>query len=189
MADEPFEQQAKRAILGLAGATTAAADQAQAMTDAELADRLLAGRWTTIEVHEAGRRLARREDGEPREDDDRPELRYIPKADPAAHTPSDSVGTPDVDKLVETMREYVQNCGFEFVVLSDGGTSAVQSQRYTDETLAALTDLAAIVRETLQAFEDQADFGAQQMTRAKAAEADRDRLRERVEELTQRLMK
>jgi len=48
------------AILGLAGATTAAGDQAQAMTDAELADLLLTGRWTTIEIHEAGRRLAAR---------------------------------------------------------------------------------------------------------------------------------
>jgi hypothetical protein len=50
----------KQALLGLAGATTAAADQAQAMTDDELADRLLTGRWTTIEVHEAGRRLKAR---------------------------------------------------------------------------------------------------------------------------------
>lgn len=48
----------RNAILGLAGATTAAGDQAQAMTDAELAALLLSGRWTTIEVHEAGRRLA-----------------------------------------------------------------------------------------------------------------------------------
>jgi hypothetical protein len=30
------------------------------MTDAELAELLLSGRWTTIEVHEAGRRLAAR---------------------------------------------------------------------------------------------------------------------------------
>lgn len=47
----------KHAILGLAGATTAAADQAQAMSNAELGALLLSGRWTTIEVHEAGRRL------------------------------------------------------------------------------------------------------------------------------------
>jgi len=47
----------RKAILGLVGATVAAADQAEAMTDAELADRLLTGRWSTIEVHEAGRRL------------------------------------------------------------------------------------------------------------------------------------
>lgn len=50
----------RNALFGLAGAVTAADDQAQAMTDAELADRLLTGRWTTIEVHEAGRRLASR---------------------------------------------------------------------------------------------------------------------------------
>lgn len=52
--------EARRAILGLTGSATAAADQAHAMTDAELADRLLTGRWTTIEVHEAGRRLRKR---------------------------------------------------------------------------------------------------------------------------------
>ena len=57
------ERELKQAILGLAGATTAAADQAQAMTDAELAERLLTGRWTTIEVHEAGKRLATRAAG------------------------------------------------------------------------------------------------------------------------------
>lgn len=45
-------------VKGLAGVVTAAADQAQAMTDAELGALLLSGRWTTIEVHEAGRRLA-----------------------------------------------------------------------------------------------------------------------------------
>jgi hypothetical protein len=50
----------RRAILGLVGAVTAADDQARAMTDAELADRLLTGRWTTIEVHEAGLRLRER---------------------------------------------------------------------------------------------------------------------------------
>lgn len=54
------EHEMRQAILGLAGATTAAADQAQAMTDAELAERLLTGRWSTIEVHEAGRRLRER---------------------------------------------------------------------------------------------------------------------------------
>jgi ribonuclease HI len=54
------ERELRNAILGLAGVTTAVADQAQAMTDAELADRLLTGRWSTIEVHEAGRRLAAR---------------------------------------------------------------------------------------------------------------------------------
>jgi hypothetical protein len=60
--DETFEQQMRHAILGLAGATTAAADQAQAMTDAELGRLLLSGRWTTVEIHEAGRRLAAREE-------------------------------------------------------------------------------------------------------------------------------
>jgi hypothetical protein len=52
-----FHEDARKAILGLAGSVTAAADQAQAMTDAELSERLLTGHWTTIEVHEAGRRL------------------------------------------------------------------------------------------------------------------------------------
>lgn len=50
----------RRAILGLIGTTVAASDQAEAMTDAELAERLLTGKWSTIEVHEAGRRLAQR---------------------------------------------------------------------------------------------------------------------------------
>lgn len=48
---------ARNMILGLAGSMTAAADQAQAMTDAELGTLLLRGGYTTIEVHEAGRRL------------------------------------------------------------------------------------------------------------------------------------
>jgi hypothetical protein len=47
----------RKAILGLVGSTTAKADQVQAMTDAELAYCLLTGHWSTIEVHEAGRRL------------------------------------------------------------------------------------------------------------------------------------
>ena len=58
-----FGKDLKQAVLGLAGTTTAAADQVQSMTDAELAERLLTGRWTTIEVHEAGRRLAARDGG------------------------------------------------------------------------------------------------------------------------------
>ncbi len=37
-----------------------ASDQAQAMSDAELGELLLKGRWTTIEIHEAGRRLKAR---------------------------------------------------------------------------------------------------------------------------------
>lgn len=53
------ERDTTRAILGLAGAMSAAADQARAMTDAELGELLLTGRWTTIEIHEAGRRLTR----------------------------------------------------------------------------------------------------------------------------------
>jgi hypothetical protein len=53
-------EEARRTILGLAGATTAADDQARAMTDKELGELLLSGRWSTIEVHEAGRRLMRR---------------------------------------------------------------------------------------------------------------------------------
>jgi len=55
----------RKALLGLAGVSTAADDQAQAMTDAELGACLLNGGWTTIEVHEAGRRLQRRATGAP----------------------------------------------------------------------------------------------------------------------------
>lgn len=47
----------RNAILGLIGSATAAADQAAAMTDRELGELLLSGRWSTVEVHEAGRRL------------------------------------------------------------------------------------------------------------------------------------
>lgn len=50
----------RKAVLWLAGRTTAQADQVQAMTDRELGELLLSGKWTTIEVHEAGRRLAER---------------------------------------------------------------------------------------------------------------------------------
>jgi hypothetical protein len=46
------------------GAMTAADDQAHSMTDAELGECLLTGRWTTIEVHEAGRRLKQAANGE-----------------------------------------------------------------------------------------------------------------------------
>ena len=53
----------RNALLFLQGATTAAADQAQAMTDEELGRMLLSGRWTTVEVHEAGRRLIARTPG------------------------------------------------------------------------------------------------------------------------------
>jgi hypothetical protein len=53
-------REVKNALLGLAGSMTAAADQANAMTDAELGELLTTGRWSTIEVHEAGRRLMRR---------------------------------------------------------------------------------------------------------------------------------
>ena len=61
MSDGPIDPvELKHAILGLAGATTAKADQVQVMTDAELAELLLSGRWSTIEVHEAGRRLAKK---------------------------------------------------------------------------------------------------------------------------------
>ena len=52
----PYDE-TRRAILGLVGAMNAAADQAGAMTDAELGSLLLDGHWTTIEIHEAGRRL------------------------------------------------------------------------------------------------------------------------------------
>jgi hypothetical protein len=57
MSADDFATEARKAILGLAGSMTAADDQAQAMTPDELADRLLTGRWSTIEVHEAGLRL------------------------------------------------------------------------------------------------------------------------------------
>lgn len=50
-------REVKNALLGLVGAMTAADDQARAMTDAELGTLLTTGRWTTIEVYEAGRRL------------------------------------------------------------------------------------------------------------------------------------
>jgi hypothetical protein len=55
-----YRREVKNAVLGLAGSITAASDQAAAMTDAELGDLLLSGRWTTIEVDEAGRRLKAR---------------------------------------------------------------------------------------------------------------------------------
>jgi hypothetical protein len=51
-------EEVRKAVLGLAGAMAAADDQAQAMTDQELGELLLSGRWTTVEVHEAGRRLS-----------------------------------------------------------------------------------------------------------------------------------
>jgi len=54
------EDEMRKATLGLAGAMTAADDQARSMTDAELGELLLTGRWTTIEIHEAGRRLKAR---------------------------------------------------------------------------------------------------------------------------------
>ncbi len=53
-------REVKNALLGLAGSMTAASDQAQAMSDRELGECLLGidgKRWTTIEIHEAGRRL------------------------------------------------------------------------------------------------------------------------------------
>lgn len=53
------EDELKDAIRWLAGRTVAAADQVHAMSDAELAEALLTGKWTTLEVHEAGRRLRR----------------------------------------------------------------------------------------------------------------------------------
>ncbi len=56
----PDPKELRAALLGLAGSMTAADDQAKAMTDRELGESLLGlnGRsWTTIEIHEAGRRL------------------------------------------------------------------------------------------------------------------------------------
>jgi hypothetical protein len=52
--------EARRILLGLAGSVVAAGDQAQAMTDRELGQLLISGGWTTIEIHEAGRRLLAR---------------------------------------------------------------------------------------------------------------------------------
>ena len=60
MVECEHRREVKNAILGLAGSMTAASDQAEAMTDAELGALLLSGRWTTIEIHEAGRRLSGR---------------------------------------------------------------------------------------------------------------------------------
>ena len=53
-----YRHEVKAALLGLSGSVMAAADQAQAMTDGELGALLLSGRWSTIEIHEAGRRLS-----------------------------------------------------------------------------------------------------------------------------------
>ena len=55
-----YRREVKNALLGLAGSMAAAGDQARAMTDRELGELLLSGRWSTIEVHEAGRRLVSR---------------------------------------------------------------------------------------------------------------------------------
>lgn len=60
-----FDKEMRQAVLGLAGAMAAADDQAKAMTDAELGELLLSGRWTTIEVHEAGYRLKNRTQASP----------------------------------------------------------------------------------------------------------------------------
>lgn len=57
MSVDPDEM--RDAVRWLAGRTVAKADQVQAMSDRELGSLLLAGGWTTIEVHEAGRRLIR----------------------------------------------------------------------------------------------------------------------------------
>jgi hypothetical protein len=53
------EDEMKDAIRWLVGRTVAADDQVRAMSDAELAQALLTGKWSTLEVHEAGRRLQR----------------------------------------------------------------------------------------------------------------------------------
>lgn len=45
------------ALEGISAQIVVAGDQAGAMTNAELGELLLSGRWTTIEIHEAGRRL------------------------------------------------------------------------------------------------------------------------------------
>ena len=55
-----FEDEMRDAVKDLSALMNAADDQARAMTDAELGELLLTGRWTTIEIHEAGRRLQQR---------------------------------------------------------------------------------------------------------------------------------
>ncbi len=55
-----FEHDMREAVRDLSALMNSAADQARAMTDAELGELLLSGRWSTIEIHEAGLRLKRR---------------------------------------------------------------------------------------------------------------------------------
>ena len=57
---QPWQDELAEAIKDINALGNAAADQAHAMTDAELGELLLTGRWTTIEIHEAARRLIRR---------------------------------------------------------------------------------------------------------------------------------
>jgi hypothetical protein len=59
--DDPMAE-VREAVLDLKALMNAADDQASAMTDAELGECLLTGRWTTIEIHEAGRRLVARKE-------------------------------------------------------------------------------------------------------------------------------
>lgn len=47
----------REAVKDLKALMTAADDQASAMTDRELGELIQSGRWTTIEIHEAARRL------------------------------------------------------------------------------------------------------------------------------------
>ena len=62
-----------------------------------------------------------------------------------------------IDRLVGTVRE-----GLDYL----WGDEAKENSAY-----AALDELAALARETTEAYEGQAEFGAQQMQRAEAAEA------------------
>lgn len=53
------EEAFREAIRDISAMTNAASEQARAMTNQELGRLLLSGKWSTLEVHEAGRRLLR----------------------------------------------------------------------------------------------------------------------------------
>lgn len=50
----------REAVKDLKAFMVAADDQASALTDRELGEQILSGRWTTIEIQEAARRLSAR---------------------------------------------------------------------------------------------------------------------------------
>jgi uncharacterized protein (UPF0297 family) len=53
------ESEFNEAMRDISAVSNAVGDQARAMTNQELGRLLLSGKWSTIEVHEAGRRLIR----------------------------------------------------------------------------------------------------------------------------------